>query len=118
MQETWGGHLQQLPQLNFLARGWLGFTANNKEDVEWILRDHWEIGGSPLFLQKWSPLFNDQTVVVDFEPMWVRLPHLPLNLWHPKVLEAIGNCLGVFLKADLSYMQTGRRTVVSILVGL
>ena len=48
----------------------------------------------------------------------VRLPHLPLNLWHPKVLEAIGNCLGVFLKADLSYMQTGRRTVAWILVGL
>lgn len=55
---------------------------------------------------------------MDFEPVWVRLPHLPLNLWHPKVLEAIGNCLGVFLKADLSYMQTGRRTVARILVGL
>ena len=50
--------------------------------------------------------------------MWVQLPHLPLNLWHPKVLKAIGNYLGVFLKADLSYLQTSRRTVARILVGL
>lgn len=118
MQENWGGHLQQLPQLSFLARGWLGFTASSNEDANWILREHWEIRGSPLYLQKWSPLFDDQAVVVEHEPVWVRLPHLPLNLWHPKVLEAIGNCLGVFLKADLSYMQTGRRTVARILVGL
>lgn len=118
MQETWGGHLQQIPQLSFLARAWIGFTAANKEDVDWILRDYWEIRGSPLFLKRWSPLFDDQTVVVDFEPVWVRLPHLPLNLWHPKVLEAIGNCLGVFLKANLSYMQTRRRMVARILVGL
>ena len=57
-------------------------------------------------------------VVVDLEPVWVRLPHLPLNLWHPKVLKAIGNYLGAFLKADLLYMQTRRRTVARILVGL
>ena len=50
--------------------------------------------------------------------MWVRFPHLPLNLWHPKALEAIGNCLGVFHKADLSFLQIGRRIVAHILVGL
>lgn len=50
--------------------------------------------------------------------MWVRLPHLLLNLWHPRVLEVIGNCLGVFHKADLSFLQMDRRTVARILVGL
>ena len=86
--------------------------------MDWILQEHWEIGGSPLYLQKWSPLFDDQTMVVDFELVWVRFPHLPLNLWHPRVLEAIGNCLGVFHKADLSFLQTGKRMVARILVGL
>lgn len=48
MRENWGGHLQQIPQLSFLKRGWLGFTTNSKEDANWIMQDHWEIGGSPL----------------------------------------------------------------------
>lgn len=34
MQETWGGHLQHLPQISFLAHGWLGFTTYSKEDVD------------------------------------------------------------------------------------
>lgn len=72
----------------------------------------------PLVSLAWTPLFDDQTTIVEFELVWVRLPHLPLNLWHPRVLEAIGNCLGVFLKADLSYLQTDHRTVAHILVGL
>lgn len=77
---------------------------SEKEDVDWIMEHFWKVGGSPLFLQHWTPLFDDQTVVVENEPVWVRLPHLPLNLWHPRVLEAIGNFLLIFLKADLSYM--------------
>ena len=50
MQENLGGHLQQIPQLSFLVRGWLGFTTNTEEDADWIMKDHWEIRGSPLYL--------------------------------------------------------------------
>jgi hypothetical protein len=39
-------------------------------------------------------------------------------MWYLRVLEAIGNYLGKFLKADLSYLQMGRRTIVRALVGL
>lgn len=92
--------------------------THSKEHADWILQDFWDIGGSPLFLQRWTPLFDNQTVVVLYELVWVRLPHLPLNLWHPRVLEVIGNCLGVFHKANLYFLQTGRRTVARILVGL
>ena len=69
MQASWGEHLQQLPQLNFLAHGWLGFITANKEDANWILKDYWEIGGSPIFLQRWSPLFDGQTAVAESEPV-------------------------------------------------
>ena len=34
MQENWGEHLQQIPQLSFLVRGWLGFMTNSKEDAD------------------------------------------------------------------------------------
>lgn len=37
MQGTWGGHLQQLPNLLILARDWLGFITARKEDVDWIM---------------------------------------------------------------------------------
>lgn len=33
-------------------------------------------------------------------PVWVRLHGLPLHFWHQKVLTAIGNTLGKFLKMD------------------
>lgn len=33
-------------------------------------------------------------------PIWVRLHNLPLHFWHHKVLIAIGNSLGKFLKID------------------
>lgn len=118
MQDTYEGHLQHLPQISFLARGWLGFTTHSKEDTAWIMQDFWDIEGSPLYLQRWTPLFNDQMTIVDYELVWVRLPHLPLNLWHPRILEAIGNYLGVFHKVDLSFLQIGRRMVARILVGL
>ena len=71
MQDTWGGHLQNLPQLLLLARGWLGFITSRKEDAEWILGQYWDVVGSLLHLQRWSPLFDDHTAVVDFEPVWV-----------------------------------------------
>ena len=69
MKASWGGYLQQLPQLSFLACSWLGFIIVNMEDANWILKDYWEIGGSPIFLQRWSPLFDDQTAVVESEPV-------------------------------------------------
>lgn len=37
MQDKWGGHLQHLSQISFLARSWLGFMTQPKEDADWIL---------------------------------------------------------------------------------
>jgi hypothetical protein len=50
--------------------------------------------------------------------VWVRLPALPLQFWTLDYFKAIGNFLGEFLEADLSFEETKQRKVARILVNL
>lgn len=49
-------------------------------------------------------------------PVWVRLHGLPLHFWHQKVLIAIGNSLGKFLKMDEDRAIRGIFTFAKICV--
>lgn len=49
-------------------------------------------------------------------PVRVRLHNLPLNFWHHKVLTAIGNSLGKFLKIDGERVNQGIFTFAKICV--
>lgn len=49
-------------------------------------------------------------------PLWVRLHSLPLHFWHHKVLIAIGNTLGKFLKTDENRLTKGIFTFARICV--
>ena len=49
-------------------------------------------------------------------PVWVRLHNLPLHFWHEKVLSAIGNSLGKFLKTDEERINQGIFTYARICV--
>ena len=49
-------------------------------------------------------------------PVWVRLHNLPLHFWHHKVLSAIGNSLGKFLKIDEERINQGIFTYARLCV--
>ena len=71
-----------------------------------------------MLLKPWHPLFDASRERVDSIPLWVRLPGLPLHYWTEEHLCGIGNTIGVFLEADLSFFKSNLRWVARILVML
>ena len=59
-----------------------------------------------------------ETEQLDTIPVWVHLPGLPLEFWNPTWLREIGNELGTFIEADLSFQQMKIKKVAKILVSL
>jgi len=55
---------------------------------------------------------------MDKIPVWVYLPALPLQFWTLDYFKSIGNFLGEFLEADLSFEETKQRKVARIIVNL
>ncbi|KAH9325184.1 hypothetical protein KI387_005362, partial [Taxus chinensis] len=55
-----------------------------KEDfARALLGGPWFFGRRGFYLRKWSPGFNPHTESMTQAPIWVRLPGLPLEFWHP-----------------------------------
>jgi hypothetical protein len=53
---------------------------------------------------------------MDVASIWVRLPGLPAEFWIKESLSDLGNAMGTFLDADMSFLTTGELTVARILV--
>ena len=60
----------------------------------------WFWGRAGLFITPWFQGFHPNSMRVSKMPVWVKLPNLPLPLWHHEALEEIGNALGRYIKAD------------------
>lgn len=73
-------------------------TKQERDNI--INQGPWFWGNAGLFITPWFPDFDANTMVVSTMPFWVRLHNLPLHFWHHKILIAIGNSLGKFLKLD------------------
>ena len=97
------GLLHYEPEANTLSKGWFGFKFNNVEDVDKILKQHWSYGTIHIMLKKWTPLFNAESEKLDTFPVWVDLPRLPWEFWNLDSLRDLGNALGFFLEAGLSF---------------
>lgn len=67
-------------------------------------------------MTSWFLDFNANTMMVSKMLVWVRLHNLPLHFWHHKVLIAIGNVLGKYLKIDEDRISKGILTFASICV--
>ena len=83
-----------------MANDYFLFVFSNEEDRDSILSMPWFIGSRGLYLEKWKPGFDPSKKQLMQAPLWVTLPNLPLDLWHHKVFEGIGNSFGKFVTAD------------------
>lgn len=101
-----------------LAKGWFMFRFEDKKDAEWVLERNWSIGNIPVLMKHWSPLFNALKERTDEFPVWVRAPGLLSFLWTENVFRTIGNTVGSFLEADMSFLKTKNRAMARILVSL
>lgn len=101
-----------------LAKGWFLFRFEDKEAAAWVLERNWFTGNIPVLMKYWSPLFDAIKERTDVFPVWVRAPGLPPFLWTEAVFKTIGNTLGSYLEADMSFVETKNRVVARILVSL
>ena len=62
------------------------------------------------------PLFDPLVERYDSLPIWVKLPNLSFEFWSLDIFNMIGNLLGTFLEADLSFLSNGICCLGKVLV--
>lgn len=60
----------------------------------WMIADHYFV------VQRWRPMFLQNAESVKKVAVWIRIPHLPLELFNTEFLWRIGSGLGSMLKVD------------------
>jgi hypothetical protein len=111
----WLPDISKIPHIILLTRGWFTFVLSSTANVDWVLKKVWSIIATPTLLKFWTPTFDVKCEWVDEEPIWVRLPSLPMQYWNTHQFVAIGNILGSYLEADMSFEVTGLMKVAHIL---
>ena len=94
------------PAVVALTKGWFAFNFSQAEHLQWVLSRNWNLDHTPLLLKPWHPLFDASRERVDVVSLWVQLPGLLLHYWMEEHFRNIGNILGSFLEADLSFLET------------
>jgi hypothetical protein len=115
MHSAWKEQLGYVPEIVELNRNWFAFTFLQPEHTKWALGKPWSVNNSPLLLKPWSPLFDASKERMDIILVWVRLPALPLHFWSLEHFKLIGNFLGDFLDADMTFEETKQRKVARVL---
>lgn len=88
-------------EMYLCPKGYFIVRFNTEQERDNIIQQgHWFWGSAGLFLTPWFSNFDANIIKVSMIPVWVRLHGLPLHFWHKKVLVAIGNTLGKYLKMD------------------
>jgi hypothetical protein len=111
----WLPEISKIPHIILLTRGWFTFVLSSTANVDWVLKKVWSIIATPTLLKCWTHTFYVKCERVDEEPIWVRLPSLPMQYWNTHQFVAIGNIMGSYLEADISFEVTGLMKVAHIL---
>jgi hypothetical protein len=117
-QSVWEEHLGYAPEVIELRKNWFAFNFLQPKHAKWVLGKNWSVNFSPLLLKPWSPLFDASREKLDKILVSVQLLALPLHFRTLDYFKAIGNVLGDFLEADLSFAKTKQRKIARILVNL
>lgn len=104
-------------EIYLCPKGFFIVRFNTEQERDSIINQGpWFWGSAGLFTTPWFSEFDATTMIVSKMPVWVRLHGLPLHFWHHKVLIAIGNTLGKFLKMDEERANRGIFTFARICV--
>ncbi|KAL0008051.1 hypothetical protein SO802_009553 [Lithocarpus litseifolius] len=72
-----------------------------KDDHDLVLKKGpWFIGEHFLSIRPWEPNFRPDTANIASVAVWVRLPLLPIEYYHPEALKVIGQAIGTVLRID------------------
>lgn len=72
-----------------------------KDDHNLVLeKGPWFIGEHFLSIRPWEPNFRPNIANISSIAVWVKLPHLLIEYYHPKALKEIGRAIGTVLRID------------------
>lgn len=72
-----------------------------EEDYAFVLFEGpWTISDYYLIVQRWRPVFLQNAEIVKKVAIWVRIPHLLMELYNSQFLGRIGSSPGTMLKVD------------------
>ena len=118
IKDEWAEELGEVPELEGLTREWFALNFAQQAHVNWVLARNWSLEQCPVLVKMWNPTFDASHEQVDVIPIWVHLPSLPRKYWSEEHFISIGNILGTFLEADMSFKVTKLRRVARILVNI
>ncbi|XP_047267562.1 uncharacterized protein LOC124897989 [Capsicum annuum] len=80
----------------------------------------WFIVGCFISIRKWEPNFVSSSSEIDSTTIWIRLPHLPTELYDALILQRMGNKIGLLLKVEActSAALRGRYARISVQIPL
>ncbi|CAN1126812.1 hypothetical protein LINPERHAP2_LOCUS3653 [Linum perenne] len=78
----------------------------------WMILDHY------LIVQQWDPSFRVSSKLPSKMVVWVRFPHMPIQLYHKEVLTSLGNLVGKTVKIDYNTQSAERGKFARIAVEL
>ncbi|GLJ23609.1 hypothetical protein SUGI_0447100 [Cryptomeria japonica] len=115
---NWEPLLEDYVQIYPHARGFFVVVFQSVADKNKVLGGgqwHWE-DKHMLMLKSWHPTFNPESESFDQNPLWIRLPNLPMQYWFDSFFEAVENSLGTFLMADDDSLNLLHTTFARLLV--
>ncbi|KAI0529111.1 hypothetical protein KFK09_001658 [Dendrobium nobile] len=100
-----------------LGKGWFLCSFSSKEMMEGVLSGGpWFINEHIIGMEKWSPKFNSSSTNRLSSPIWVRMPHLPLQCWNEKSIACIASRIGKPIMLDGNMFHWGRREFARVWV--
>ena len=114
--DTWKESVASCREFFVLQHGWLAFKFHSEMDASTILAGSWRWDGAGMLLKRWTPLFDLHIERYDIMSIWVKLPNLPFEYWSLDFFKLVGNTLGTFVEADLSFLETSVCCLVKVLV--
>jgi hypothetical protein len=118
LPDSWEPVLGYMPKFYVLVGRCMGFILHLEEDVKKIMDTCWQWDSSMMFIKKWTPLFDALSERMDLKPSWVNILGLPVEFWSYEVFKEMGNLLGSFCEADMSFDETETMSITRILVGI
>ncbi|KAL8463008.1 hypothetical protein ACS0TY_033860 [Phlomoides rotata] len=115
LHELWGiiGAMDIIP----LSRGYYTIHFSSPEDRNRVFRRrHWVLQPGAIRLQNWVQDFNPNKICTSLAQVWVRLLDLPMEYWHPTILEAMASAFGTLIKIDTRTMHKRMGHYVRMLV--
>nr|KYP70239.1 Putative ribonuclease H protein At1g65750 family [Cajanus cajan] len=79
------------------------FLVQFKEEEDYrhaLYEGPWKIADHYIVVQRWRPFFTVTATKVRKIAAWIRIPGLPIELYHDRFLWRVGNKLGTMLKID------------------